>query len=309
MKIIITKVTILFIFFLCINCNAKPSEKQESLIEVAEQTKEYKKVSLKIKTIDYDFATRIILESAEINLSIYYLKNKEISYLKLNQSDDFKPVGFCINTTTLEDAKNQIKLFYRDSFYYLMSPTCTEELPIFHVVKFDNLSYFKDLGIYTFKYDEKLFKLGHFKDIEYNIIERKNKNGISVVGSLSKQNFQLSEITNFENNEQIKANDRNAINEIISEEKNQKQENKNFIGKKFVIDKTNKKGDLFKSKNLNLLFNINNKTYKKGTSYINLDQKYHLEAIKIMNSNLNDYMFTYVLSYNNDILCDTLKIR
>jgi hypothetical protein len=307
MKIIMTKIIMLFMLFLCINCNSKKSEEQKSLGEDIKQTKEYKKKSLKIETINSDFVTGITLESDAINFTIYYLKNKEISYLKLSKSDDYKPVGFCINTTTLEDAINQIKLFRKDSFYYLMIPTCTEELPIFHVVKFDNLSYFKDLGIFAFKYNEQIFKLGHFKNIEYNIVD--GNSGINIIGTLSRQKNYLSDITKFENNGQIKIDDLNYINEIILNSKNEKEKIERYIDKKFIVDKINKGEGLFTSNNLNKLFNLKNETYNNGLSYINIDQEYHLETINIIDKSLNVIKYTYVLSFKKDILCDTLKIN
>lgn len=233
-KIIITKIISLVILLTYLNCNAKHSESQESLSQVKIKTETSKEIPIKIKTIDDEFVTLINIETDVINFKIYYFKNDEIAYLKLDKSQDFKPVHFCVNLSSMNEATNNIKLLKKDSFYYLMLPSCSEELPMFHVLKFDNLNYYKDLGVYTFKHDERIFRLGKFKSIKYTLVD--NPKGIGIKGTLSGQQFDLSEITEFDSSNKISSQNLNYIKQLTNKDNNQKNSNSEintFLFKKF----------------------------------------------------------------------------
>ena len=222
------KILLISFFFTFIISNCKNNEKQNSTEIIQIKADNAKQIPLKIKTNDTDFVTDIILESGVINFRIHYLKNKELSYLKLNKSDDYIPVGFCINTSSMEDVINDIKLFQKDSFYYLMIPTCTEELPMFHLVQFDNSSNYKDLGIHAFKYDEQILTLGNFNNFQYDLIE---KNGtVSVTGVLSKKRFDLLYNKKFDSESQITNEDLNVINKLDFKKQGNLNKQLNFNG-------------------------------------------------------------------------------
>lgn len=83
----------------------------------------------------------------------------------------------------------------------------------------------------------------------------------------------------------------------------------NYLGTKFKIDRIKIKDDLYYSKNLDKLFSLDGATYLEGTAYVNVDYKYQLLTIKTMNDKTNEIKDVYVLSKNDEILCDTLKIK
>jgi len=303
---VITKIFFLFAFFALFNCKNKESDRKQSSVLVEKKVKENSSIPLKILLSENEFITEIFFETDLINFRIYYLKDKETSYLKVEQFNNYSSVDFCINTSSMEEAKNQFRLFKEDSFYYLMIPTCTEELPTFHVVKFDASNSFNDLGIYTFKYNEKIFSLGKFNDINYSLLNQNNE--VVIKGKLSEENFYLSKITDFKNKTEVTSDDLTLINELSSNNRSSHTQINKFIGDKFIIDKNNKGDGLFRSNNLDQLFKFKNEIYKQGKSFVNIDKEYHLVTINIMNLELNEIKETYILSFNKDILSDTLKI-
>lgn len=286
--------------------NCKESERKQSSVLVEKKTKENSSIPLKISLSESEFITDMFFETDLINFHIYYLKDKETSYLKVEQFNSYSSVDFCINTSSMEEAKNQFRLFKEDSFYYLMIPTCTEELPTFHVVKFDASNSFSDIGIYTFKYNEKIFSLGKFNDINYSLLNQNNE--VVIKGKLSDENFYLSKIADFKNKTEVTSDDLALINELSSKNRSSHTSINKFIGDKFIIDKNNKGDGLFKSDNLDQLFKFKNEIYKQGKSFVNIDKDYHLVTINIMNLDLNEIKETYILSFNKDMLSDTLKI-
>ena len=103
----------------------------------------------------------------------------------------------------------------------------------------------------------------------------------------------------------------NQFPELFSLDKSLKLNNKkiNYLGTKFNIDKIKIKNDLYYSKSLDNIFDFNDGTYSQGTTYVNIDYKYQLETINIVNTETNDIKDVYILSKNDEILCDTLKIN
>lgn len=303
---VITKIFFLVVFFALFNCKNKESGRKQSSILVENKAKENSSIPLKITLSENEFITEMFFETDLINFSIFYLKDKETSYLKVEQFNNYRSVDFCINTSSMEEAKNQFRLFKQDSFYYLMIPTCTEELPTFHVVKFDASNSFNDLGIYAFKYNEKIFSLGKFKEINYSLLNQNNE--VVIKGKLSEEDFHLSKITDFKNKKEVTSDDVTLINELSSKNRSSHTKINKFIGNKFIIDKNNKGDGLFRSNNLDQLFKFKNEIYKQGKSFVNIDKEYHLVPINTMNLDLNEIKETYILSFNNDILSDTLKI-
>jgi len=303
---VITKIFFLFVFFALFNCKNKESQRKQSSVLVEKKAKENSSIPLKILLSENEFITEIFFATDLINFRIYYLKDKETSYLKVEQFNNYSSVDFCINTSSVEEAKNQFRLFKEDSFYYLMIPTCTEELPTFHVVKFDASNSFSDLGIYTFKYNEKIFSLGKFNDINYSLLNQNNE--VVIKGKSSEDSFFLSKITDFKNKTEVSSDDLTLINELSSKNRSSHTQINNFIDKKFIIDKNNKDDGLFRSNNLDQLFKIKNEIYKQGKSFVNIDEEYHLVTINTMNLELNEIKETYILSFNRDVLSDTLKI-
>ncbi|WP_281234458.1 hypothetical protein [Flavobacterium gelatinilyticum] len=303
MKKLINLISVLIIIFFN-SCNSKNKEldKKQSSALVEKKAKENSSIPLKILLSENEFITEMFFETDLINFRIYYLKDKETSYLKVEQFNNYSSVDFCINTSSMEEAKNQFRLFKQDSFYYLMIPTCTEELPTFHVIKFDASNSFNDLGIYTFKYNEKIFSLGKFKEINYSLVNQNNE--VVIKGKSSEEDFYLSKITDFKNKTEVTSDDVTLINELSS-----KNRSSHTQINKFIIDKNNKGDGLFRSNNLDQLFKFKNEIYKQGKSFVNIDKEYHLVIINIMNQELNKIKETYILSFNKDILSDTLKIR
>ncbi|MET3046803.1 MULTISPECIES: hypothetical protein [Flavobacterium] len=83
----------------------------------------------------------------------------------------------------------------------------------------------------------------------------------------------------------------------------------NYLGTKFKTDRTKIKEDLYHSKNLDNLFNLSGATYSQGKTYINIDYKYQLETINIIDIRTNEIKDVYILSKKDEVLCDTLKIN
>jgi hypothetical protein len=303
---LLTKIFFLVVFFALFNCKNKESDIKQSSILVEKKVKENSSIPLKILLSENEFVTEIFFETDSINFRIYYLKDKETSYLKVEEFNNYSSVDFCINTSSMVEAKNQFRLFKEDSFYYLMIPTCTEELPTFHVVKFDASNSFNDLGIYTFKYNEKIFSLGKFNNINYSLLNQNNE--VVIKGKLSDENFYLSKITDFKNKIEVTSDDLTLISELSSKNKSSYTHINKFIGEKFIIDKNNKGNGLFKSNNLDQLFRSKNQIYKEGKSFINIDKGYHLATINIMNLELKEIKEIYILSFNKGMLTDTIKI-
>jgi len=303
---LIIKTFFLVVFFALFNCKNKESDKKQSSILVEKKVKENSSIPLKILLSENEFVAEIFFETDSISFRIYYLKDKETSYLKVEEFNNYSSVDFCINTSSMEEAKNQFRLFKEDSFYYLMIPTCTEELPTFHVVKFDTSNSFNDLGVFTFKYNEKIFSLGKFSNINYSLLNKNNE--VVIKGKLSDENFYLSKITDFKNKTEVTSDDLTLINELSSKNKSSHTHINKFIGEKFIIDKNNKGNGLFKSNNLDQLFKSKNEIYKEGKSFVNIDKGYHLATINIMNLELKEIKEIYILSFNKGMLSDTLKI-
>ncbi len=103
----------------------------------------------------------------------------------------------------------------------------------------------------------------------------------------------------------------NLFPELFFFENNLKLNNNktNYLGTEFKIDRIKIKDDLYYSKNLDKLFNLNGATYLRGIVHVNVDYKYQLETINIMNIRTNEIRDVYILSKNGDIVCDTLKIN
>ncbi len=212
MNSIIVKTLFASFFFTFSISNCKNYEKQNSSEIIQIKGDDAKQITLKINTVENDHVSEISISTNKINFKIYYFKDKELSYLKLSKVKNHKQVDFCINTSSMEEAINGIKLFEKNSYYYLLIPSCTEELPVYHLVKFDDTTNYEDLGIYAFKYDKQILKFKNFNTFQYDLIEKNGK--ISITSISSKQRFNLLYNKKFNSESQITNQDLNVINKL-----------------------------------------------------------------------------------------------